>query len=145
LQVLRLCCLEGAVAAVELGRADEALLAQLLEALQVRTRLFGVDARCFEARARRLLAEAKVERVEAGQHLTDLHRVTQIDRPRDHLACHAKRQARLASCAHLAGVVDARARSLLANGDRAHRAHRLGRRRGRRARRSQSSEQQCKG
>ena len=110
LLVLRLRRFERALAAVEFGGADETLLAQFLEALEVGVGLFGVDARGFEARTRRLLAEPQVHRVEAGQHLAGFDRVAQIDRPRHHLAGDAKRQPRLGSGAHLAGVVDASSR-----------------------------------
>ena len=58
--------LEGGVAPLQLRRADEALVAQLLEALEVSLGLVQVGLRGRHAGARGILTELEVLRVELG-------------------------------------------------------------------------------
>jgi len=124
---LRLGRLQAAVAAVEIGGADEALRAQVFVALVVGRGLLVADLRRAQGRARGILAVAQVRRIHLGQRLAGAHAVTGVDRTLRDLAGHPEGQARLDAGVHLAGVVARGGAGGRADGHRAHGAHGLGR------------------
>ena len=70
--------LECGLAALQFGRADEALVAQFLEALEVGRGLVVVHLRGGQRRLGGLLPEPQVLRVELGQQLAGLDVVAQV-------------------------------------------------------------------
>jgi hypothetical protein len=93
--------LPGGFAALELGAADEVLLAQLGVALQVGGGKVTVGERGGLLGARGVGGELVVLRVELGQHLAGLHALAELGLAARDLARHAEAEPRLHARAHL--------------------------------------------
>ena len=119
-------CLGGAqrdLAALQLGRADEALVTQVLVALEVGSRPIEVALCAGQCRARSVLCQLQVLRIELGQHLARLDRVAQLGLAAGDLAADAKAQSRFGAGPHLGGVLVATTGGVAAHGHRTHGAH----------------------
>jgi hypothetical protein len=90
---------ERGVAALELGRADEALVAQLLEALEIGRGPARIGVGGDPAGTCRVLPELEVLRVELGQHLPGLHDAARIHVAARDLAADAEARGAI-RCAH---------------------------------------------
>jgi hypothetical protein len=91
-------------APLDLGGADEALVAQTLKALQVGRRQVTLRGRAADLRARGIGRQLVIGGIDLRQQLAGLHALAQFHRaPRD-LAGDAKTQARLNARAHVGRV-----------------------------------------
>ena len=117
--------LQASVATFKIGPADEILLAQLLEPLEVRSGQIPIALGCDQRGPRSVDGKLVILRVQLRQYLPSLDALAQFNLARDDLAPHSESEARLHSRTHLAREFGARRDAIHAYGDQFHGADRL--------------------
>ena len=122
---LRLGCLPGGFAPLQLGSADEVLLAQVLVALEVRRCQVPVGGGSGELCTRRVGRQLVILRVQLRQHLTGAHPLAQLHRAADDFPGHPKAKPRLHPCPHLTRIFGAAVLRIRPHGHDLDGTHRL--------------------
>ena len=121
--------LQGGVAPLQLGTADEILVFQRCVALVVGRRQVALGGGCCQLRAGSLSRQLVVLGVQLRQHIASLHALAQFGLALHDLAAHAKAQAGLHPGAHLACIFQLRLQRPHAHGHQLDGTHGLLRRR----------------
>ena len=96
--------LQRGLATLQIGRADEALVAQIFIALEVGCGLVEVGLCRDECSTCGVLSEPEILRVELRQNLSRLHDAARVDAASHELAADAKAESRFGAGSHLGRI-----------------------------------------